>query len=248
MSMIKDAIEKILSLAPVQTFKFHDHQYADKQLVRIEVPTFSLTKAPKVSTLSAIADYIVSDPDKIRLNLKHMLPIMVHIESPTEVSIHTSVFGEKLVRTEIMASSPTLPMIAFGKPLGHEEFVIMMQSKFVRNVTVGEMLKLVSSIRKVDEQQINDNGISQTATAKSGVTVVEKVNIPNPVVLKPYRTFVEVDQPESDFVFRLDAHGQPSLHEADGGAWKIQAMENIKGYFERALSSFIEEGAVIILC
>lgn len=63
--------------------------------------------------------------------------------------------------------------------------------------------------------------------------------IPSPVTLKPYRTFTEVEQPESQFVFRMkeDKYDgvQCALFEADGGAWKLGAMEYIKEYLEREL-------------
>ena len=46
-------------------------------------------------------------------------------------------------------------------------------------------------------------------------------------------------QPESQFVFRMkeDKYDgvQCALFEADGGAWKLKAMENIKEYFDREL-------------
>ena len=62
--------------------------------------------------------------------------------------------------------------------------------------------------------------------------------MPNPAVLKPYRTFVEVEQPESKFVFRMQTGPEMALFEADGGAWRIQAMKNIKEYLEKELKAF----------
>lgn len=84
-----------------------------------------------------------------------------------------------------------------------------------------------------------DDGITQKATVKTGLASRGDAVIPSPVTLKPYRTFTEVDQPESRFVFRMKEDKyegvQCALFEADGGAWKLQAMENIKGYLEREL-------------
>lgn len=54
-----------------------------------------------------------------------------------------------------------------------------------------------------------DDGVSQVATARSGVASVGKVVVPNPISLRPYRTFLEVEQQESDFVFRM--HEGPKL-------------------------------------
>ena len=83
-----------------------------------------------------------------------------------------------------------------------------------------------------------DNGFAQEVAAKRGTgSLVEKVNVPNPVTLKPYRTFLEVDQPESSFVFRLSsgAENKPplcALFDASGGALKLDAVLKIKEWLE----------------
>jgi hypothetical protein len=67
------------------------------------------------------------------------------------------------------------------------------------------------------------------------------------VVLAPYRTFVEVTQPESDFVFRMQNGPRCALFEADGGAWKLTAMRHIKEYLQAALEKEIQEGKIVII-
>jgi len=81
----------------------------------------------------------------------------------------------------------------------------------------------------------------------SGVASVSEVRVPNPVSMKPYRTFVEVDQPESNFIFRMREGMQAALFEADGGAWKNVAMNNIKKYFDDNLDDEIESGHVTVI-
>ena len=62
--------------------------------------------------------------------------------------------------------------------------------------------------------------------------------MPNPVRLKPFRTFLEINQPESDFIFRMrEGRGvECAIYEADGGAWQIEAMQRIKVYIQNALN------------
>ena len=63
-------------------------------------------------------------------------------------------------------------------------------------------------------------------------------SVPNPVTLKPYRTFLEVDQPASDFIFRMKEYSGSigcALFEADGGAWKMEAMQNMEAYLQDEL-------------
>jgi hypothetical protein len=73
-------------------------------------------------------------------------------------------------------------------------------------------------------------------TAKSGISTVENVIVPNPVMLCPFRTFAEVEQPESEFVFRMQTGFKAALFEADGGKWKLYAMQNVKAYLEEKLA------------
>lgn len=79
---------------------------------------------------------------------------------------------------------------------------------------------------------------AQKATVKTGVASKADAVVPNPVTLIPYRTFLEVQQPASDFIFRMkSANGvQCAIFEADGGAWKNEAMDNIKEYLKNELA------------
>lgn len=67
------------------------------------------------------------------------------------------------------------------------------------------------------------------------------------VKLKPYRTFSEVEQPESEFLVRLSDGGRVALYEADGGAWKLQARRNVADYLKENLADLIESGDVIVV-
>jgi hypothetical protein len=59
-----------------------------------------------------------------------------------------------------------------------------------------------------------------------------KLNLKPRVDLAPYRTFPEVAQPVSSFVFRARCPeaSQPMLMlvEADGGRWKVEAMNTLR--------------------
>lgn len=59
------------------------------------------------------------------------------------------------------------------------------------------------------------------------------------VTLAPFRTFTEVPQPESPFIFRAKDAGAEAipllaLFECDGGKWQTQAMESIKKFLDDA--------------
>src|SRR3712207_352563 len=136
------------------------------------------------------------------------------------------------------------PMISTGNYYGTEEFNILLQSAFVQNEDRDILLKVVGNIKEEVIKSVGDDGISQAATIKTGVATMGDVIIPNPVSLIPRRTFNEVEPPESQFIFRMKDGPRCALFEADGGAWKNEAMKNIKEYLASALEDI--EGLIII--
>jgi len=79
-----------------------------------------------------------------------------------------------------------------------------------------------------------DDGVTQAVEAKTGIARVENVTVPNPVTLRPYRTFLDVaEQPKCLFVFRMrqaDKGPECALFEADSGLWKLEAIRQIKDW------------------
>lgn len=69
--------------------------------------------------------------------------------------------------------------------------------------------------------------------------------------LIPYRTFLEVEQPASEFVFRIGEGrgGAPvfKLVAADGGLWKSQAVENVKRYLVEQLADIPDRERLTII-
>lgn len=92
---------------------------------------------------------------------------------------------------------------------------------------------------------------SEQAVMKTGITTKDNVLVPNPVNLIPYRTFLEVEQPASDFVFRVSEGrgGAPvfKLVAADGGVWKSQAVANVKAYLTEALKDIPDRDKITII-
>ena len=66
------------------------------------------------------------------------------------------------------------------------------------------------------------------------------------VTLQPFRTFLEVQQPNGDFIFRVrheEGKGNLcALFEADAGMWKLAAMDSIKSWLTNALRGSAVEG------
>ena len=99
---------------------------------------------------------------------------------------------------------------------------------------------------KIRTRHSEKSGKSQ-ATIKRGLANVEDIIVPNPVKLQPFRTFHEVEQPEIEFVFRMKNGSSGvscALFEADGGAWKFNAVHSIAEYLKKELEG-VENVAVL---
>lgn len=99
------------------------------------------------------------------------------------------------------------------------------------------VLDFASHLKIEKGAEVQDNGISQMATVRDGVASLAKAKTPNPVTLRPYRTFNEVEQPASQFIFRINKLANLALFEADGGKWKLEAVESIANYLKNELAS-----------
>lgn len=73
------------------------------------------------------------------------------------------------------------------------------------------------------------------------------VRIKPRVALRPFRTFLEVEQPESEFLLRLDDDGNVGLFEADGGMWQQTAKASIAAYFEDKLAQEVKDGKIVVM-
>lgn len=112
----------------------------------------------------------------------------------------------------------------------------MLQSNFIDDNDRGTLLEFASALKIENGSEIEDNGVSQVATVKTGVASLAKGKAPNPVTLRPYRTFGEVEQPASLFVFRIDKQANMALFEADGKRWVADAVGNIAAYLKEQLA------------
>lgn len=126
----------------------------------------------------------------------------------------------------------------FGVYMDSEEFIIKLNSLIKDSSQRDELVKFVSSLTINNSIDTKDDGRTQEVIVKRGMSGVlkDKVGGPSIVSLSPFRTFREVEQPASDFLFRMKAYEQKipvcALFEADGGEWKNKAIAEIKKFLE----------------
>ncbi|MDU1033146.1 hypothetical protein [Clostridium sp.] len=182
-----------------------------------------------VSTLTGLVDYIKSDLDKLPEKL------LIQVISPRKVALYSPLNADR-EREQYISAEAILPdNVVYDRFIGTEQFNIMLQSAFVDVGTKSALLKYTGLIQDEAVKTTGDDGVSQQVTVKTGVASVGQAIVPNPVELAPYRTFPEVEQPISKFIFRMQEGPRAALYEADGGAWRNKAILSIKEYLQEEL-------------
>ena len=183
----------------------------------------------------------------IKVELNHFkLPLFINVVSPTKVSVFTALDNEKDREIPYVARFNNEGFM-FGRNYSHEDFVIALRSQFIQNDDTKEMLELLKKVTNAQSVETEDDGITQRVIASQGSSLARTIQSAPIRVLAPYRTFNDVAQPASEFLFRMKDSGSFVLYEADGGAWKKQAKENIKIYFNEQLIEEINNGEVIVV-
>lgn len=182
-------------------------------------------------TLTAISNYLTDNPDDLNLE-----KIIVHVEDPEHVKIHSTPFGGFKQRETHMCATCLIPQHKFNQRVMPDEFVPYLQSCFCESEDLVALLKISGNIVDTTEVHLLDDGVSQTATIRSGAARKSEVVVPSPAILFPFSTFAEVVQPARKFVFRMGSDPLTcSLIEADCGAWRLAAMEGIAKWLQENL-------------
>ena len=180
-------------------------------------------------TLTGLSDFVAANVDGLDLPA-----CLVHVEATDRVSLITEVYGDRNQRDErAVVKFEHIRPFSFNEWIPLEDFKIRLLGLFVERPERQDLMEFVSNIRMNDDANIIDDGVAQTVTVASGVSgaLSDTASPPRLVRLRPYRTFPEVEQPESDFAFRLKKNERlgvvAALFDVDGGAWQDEARRII---------------------
>lgn len=200
----------------------------------LEVPT-RLPDALVFGTLESLVEYLDGNRDGL-----DPLKLLVHVRYDL-VRVLGPAFGSFAQRAEHARASLAALLdeergFPFGQWVDPETFTIDLQRHFVPSDALAAILRVVGNIRDESVRQVQDDGTTQTVRTKQGPMLAE-VDVPNPVSLAPYRTFREVEQPESRFVLRVRKGEEGELPTcalflADGGRWKLVAAERVRDWLD----------------
>ena len=240
--MIKEALQYIVGLgeAKVQDITLPDgtiQTYSDKSLQRLTKHIPMVDNAIYMSTLTSLVDYIRGKIDSMSEKM------IIQVMDPETVVLFSKL-NEERDRETLVVVNAKIPEFPFDSFINQETFCINLQAKFINDpeTDLALVLKFAGTVETGTVTEYGDDGVTQKATVKTGIASKSEAVVPNPVTLRPYRTFLEVEQPKSDFIFRMKQDKYDGINcaiiEADGGAWKMEATKAIKDYLQYELSEY----------
>lgn len=233
--MIKEAIEYIQQLSLGVIYKpetTEGRTYSSKPIHPVMEPS---PKSLVITTLTGLRDYLTANVDELNPDA-----LIIHVFDFRNVALISRLKEPWQDRDTLVHVECETFKFPFGQFMDVENFIIRMQSQFVQDESTVAILKIVGNVTDSVVKQFNDDGVTQQATVKVGVSRVENIAVPNPVTLAPFRTFLEIEQPASRFVFRMRSGNEApacALFEADGGTWKNTATLKIKEWLAEQTKS-----------
>lgn len=239
--MLKEAIQEIVKLAGPKTFEIGGEHFASQDLCRID-PKKDFPERITLTGLDSLCKLVRNEAN----GLFAARQVLIQVVSYNTVQVFTAL-DDEMDRCYLYQCRADTPEAKTDRWLDHEAAVIQLQSMYIPNEDTAYLLNLLSSVSKDSKVTTLDNGVTQTVEARKGVALMGNVQVKPRVSLKPFRTFLEVEQPESEFILRLNDNGEINLIGADGGAWKLEAVRSIAAYFEENLKDLVEMGRVVVL-
>ena len=237
--MLKAMIEKIAEMAQPKIYEKEGQVFASKEMVHVmdEKP---MPRCIDLTGLDSICKMVRNEVEHIGLQ------IFIQVKDYQSVSVFTTL-DEDEDRLYLYKCAADTPAVTTDRFMAYEKAVIELRSLYIPNEGTKYLLQLLSSISNESKVTSSDNGVPQQVEARSGIALNSMVKIEPRVTLQPFRTFIEVEQPASEFLLRISERGEIGFFPADGGVWKLEATRNVAGYFEEKLQDLIDNGTVVVI-
>ena len=250
--MLKAAIEKIVELASPSVIQVNGKTFSNERYTEVKEQLY-YPECLILNSLDGIIKMIQKEAKEKRLSDINVPTddntveqrLYVRVSEYNRVDVFTS-YDTQGVRTYLYRSNADVPGLREGFR-DRETMLIQLRSLFLQTPDVAYLLDLLSKMSDEEKVTSQDNGVTQVVEARKGVALKEQVEVRPRVKLTPFRTFLEVDQPESEFLLRVGDGGQVGLFEADGGVWKLVAKRSIVAYLEERLKDLVDAGRVVIM-
>ena len=237
--MLKEAIEKIERMSAPTFHEVDGSVFSNQQMVHV-MDKKPMPRCIDLTGLDSICKMVRNEAEHIGQQ------IFIQVKDYKNVTVFTSLDADE-DRLYLYKCTADTPEVTVGYFMDHEKAVIELRSLYIPNEGTQYLLQLLSSISNESKVTSSDNGVTQQVEAKSGIALSSMVPIEPRVTLQPFRTFIEVAQPASEFLLRINDRGQVGMFPADGGVWKLEATRNVAAYFEEKLQDIIDAGAVVVI-
>lgn len=243
--MLKELAEKIEELVngqvepELETINGVDYIKTAKGYEQLKKPRMDIINVNSLNGLVEMVKVVIK-------NEVLGIPALVVNVDVNDIIVSTShnIAGEM---DQIIKAYPLMPDLGLDRRQSVEELIIKLSTAFVETENTTKFINSISNLRMVEEVEFNDDGIGQTVTAKKGAQLNQKYTIQPIVKLKPIRSYVEIEQVESKFLFRVNQNGNVTLYEADGGQWRYEVQKRIVEYLKTSLTELIRENKVKII-
>lgn len=240
----KETLEYLVDLGkktkPVETLEFDGRKYTRQQIIPVKSDSRT---ALEVSTLRALADLCTNKfGDDTSPGFEGFNPTahVIHVANEKQVQVVTAQ-SDEWARREVLINCRLTETqeFPFCKFLSQDEFIIAVLSSCVPDLDRDYVAKLAGNALAEAISHSQDDGVSQTLNTKHGAHLQTQETVKNVVEVRLYRTFREVEQPKTKMLFRLKQSGDNlptfAFFPADGGSWKLEAIENVSRYLRAAI-------------
>jgi len=247
MDLSKDAIEKIESMANPVIYEGKDgNEYViekDGSIEQIrEELDYPLTLM--LTSLDALVKMVKTEALPLHSGSTLYIEVSKHDHAECFMQPDPKLRQKRLSLYKVSATD--VPGWKEDESLPFEQALIAVRTRFQHSADSHYLLGLLSEVSCGAKLTIADNGVATTVVTRKGIDLCENAVIRPIVALKPYRTFQEVDQPESEFHIRISEKGIRFI-EADGGMWKLAARNTVVEYLCTNLEDEVKSGQVVIM-
>lgn len=238
--MIQKAMQEVVKMSAPNYKELNGKTYSDKDMKEIKPEPGPIPSIMGINTLSGVVDYIKN-------NLDNESDYVIHISDYNKVMLYGKYDPEFCRRKLYISAKSELVRFSYGRFEDIENFIINLMSYFQPSEKHTDLLKYVSSLTSDSSITIDDDGITQNATVKTGIVNKEIKAVPNPVELIPFETFPEIEGIVRKFVFRISQRSgvNAALFESGDTKWKIEYIQLIKKYFDEQLKDEAKHISII---
>lgn len=251
--MLREALQWLADATHGQAIDVGGHAYTTHP---VHLPPADPTPTPlSLYSLGAIIDYLDSEVDTSKADSEGApthpdANLLLHVASHLEVRLLTPL-AERWRQRELLVvakADVTAPELERPKPIS--ELLVTLRTRFVKSEARDRVVQLLSNVSSGAEVRQVDDGVSQQVIAKVGVAQRQWKDVPSPLQLRRCLTFAEIDQPEGEYVLRLERADESgvfaTLHSASEDKLRLAARKAI-GEWLRGKLTETQHGNVTVL-